>query len=150
MKTLSVSVENQSLALLDSQQEVICQVPISTSKFGIGAEEGSNKTPLGTFRVCEKYGSQAELNTIFKGRKPIGIWSPEQISEEDLVLTRIIRLEGLEDGNDNTYQRYIYLHGTNQEGLIGSKASHGCIRLRNKDIKKLFPLIPVGTPVSIS
>lgn len=149
MKLLQISVEHQSLVLRDKNDRPIFEAPISTSKFGLGPEEGSYKTPLGRFRVCEKYGSQAAPYTVFKGRKPVDLWSPDTPSDEDLVLTRIIRLEGLEEDNANTYQRYIYLHGTNQETFIGSQSSHGCIRLRNKDICELFPLIQVGDLVSI-
>ena len=149
MKHLSVSIENQSIVLTDSHSETVFETDVSTSKFGEGSEEGSYKTPLGSFRVCEKYGSRANLNTIFKGRKPVGEWNEDEEVDEDLVLTRIIRLEGLGDDNSNTYERYIYLHGTNQEDLIGSRASHGCIRLRNEDMRKLYPLLSVGTPVTI-
>ena len=125
-------------------------LPASTSKFGLGTEEGSNRTPLGQFRICEKYGSNAPEGTIFKGRKPHGVWSPDQETPEDLVLSRIFRLESTEPGLENTYLRYIYFHGTNQETLIGSPASHGCIRLKNSDITTLFDQVPVGTPVHIS
>jgi lipoprotein-anchoring transpeptidase ErfK/SrfK len=41
------------------------------------------------------------------------------------------------------------LHGTNQPGLIPGRPSHGCIRLRNKDILRLYRLVPRGTPVEI-
>jgi L,D-transpeptidase ErfK/SrfK len=41
------------------------------------------------------------------------------------------------------------LHGTNAPGMIGRNASHGCVRHKNEDIKKLFSLVPVGTPVYI-
>ena len=43
----------------------------------------------------------------------------------------------------------IGLHGTNQPGLIPGRISHGCIRMKNKDILRLDKLMPVGTPVSI-
>jgi hypothetical protein len=41
------------------------------------------------------------------------------------------------------------LHGTNQPETIGRAVSHGCVRLRNEDIEKLFEMVPVGTPVFI-
>ena len=149
MKSLHVSVPDQEVRLYDGEQ-LLTTLPASTSKFGLGTEEGSNKTPLGTFRVCEKYGSRAPEGTIFKGRKPEGRWSPGEVTENDLVLTRIMRLESTATDLANTYLRYIYFHGTNQEDLIGNPASHGCIRLKNKDIATLFAQIPVGTPVHIS
>ncbi len=42
------------------------------------------------------------------------------------------------------------LHGTNDPTSIGRKASAGCIRMRNEDIEKLVPLLPLGTPVEIT
>ena len=149
MKSLHVSIPEQKVRLFE-HGKLLLTLPASTSKFGLGSEEGSNCTPLGTFRICEKYGTQAPEGTIFKGRKPSGVWTPDEPSEQDYVLTRIFRLESSEAGITNTYQRYIYFHGTNQENLIGQPASHGCIRLNNSDIASLYPLIPVGTPVYIS
>lgn len=148
MKSLHVSVPDQELRLYEGQ-ELLRTLSVSTSKFGLGSEEGSNCTPLGDFRVNEKYGGKAPGGTIFKGRRATGLWLPGQETSEDLVLTRILRLESTQAGIENTYQRYIYLHGTNQEELIGSPASHGCIRLKNSDIVSLFEQVPVGTPVHI-
>ena len=41
------------------------------------------------------------------------------------------------------------IHGTGQEYSIGSAASHGCIRMRVADVKRLYPLVPVGTTIVI-
>jgi len=41
------------------------------------------------------------------------------------------------------------LHGTNKPETIGQAVSHGCVRLRNEDIEKLYEMVPVGTPVYI-
>ncbi len=149
MKSLHVSIPDQELRLYQGDN-LLSSYPVSTSKFGLGIEEGSNKTPLGNFRICEKYGSRAPTGTIFKGRKPQGVWQLGHQPDQDFVLTRIFRLESLEPKLANTYQRYIYFHGTNQEDLIGSPASHGCIRLKNTEIIDLFSQVPVGTPVHIS
>ncbi|MBK1834795.1 L,D-transpeptidase [Roseibacillus ishigakijimensis] len=148
MNHVLVSVPEQRLLVL-SQGTPLAHYPISTSKFGLGSEEGSNRTPLGLFRICEKYGSRAPLGTIFKGRRPTGRWQPGEPAGDDLVLTRILRLEGLQPGLENTYGRYIYLHGTGEEELIGQPASHGCLRLRNEDIAELYPLLPVGSTLEI-
>jgi L,D-transpeptidase YbiS len=123
---------------------------ISTSKFGLGFVEGSNCTPLGAFVVAEKHGADAPLHTIFKARQAMGEWQGSGTETEDLVLTRILRLAGAESKNANTYERYIYIHGTNDERRIGQRSSHGCIRMRNEEIIDLFGRIPVGTPVWIS
>lgn len=121
---------------------------VSTSRFGLGTEEGSFRTPIGHFRICEKIGDAAPLWSIFKSRVPTGeLASPG--GEEDLVLTRILWLDGLDPGNANTRGRYIYFHGTNREDLIGTPASHGCIRLRNAEMVELFDLVETGLPVEI-
>lgn len=149
MKKIIVSVPRQELTLLDGSR-IEKRFPISTSKFGLGSEEGSFKTPLGTFRICEKYGAQARPGTVFKGRKPVGHMDELQPPPSDCVSSRILRLEDEEAEINHTYQRYIYLHGTNEENLIGRPASHGCIRLTNKDIVELYPKVPVGTQVLIT
>lgn len=131
-------------------EELLKSYPVSTSKFGLGSEEGSYKTPLGSFEVCEKFGGQADLFTIFRSRAAVGTWDPSKPSGEDLILTRILRLNGLEEANSNSYGRYIYIHGTNQEDRIGTPASHGCVRMRNSDVIELYDSVPLQTPVRIS
>jgi len=116
---------------------------------GIGFQEGSNRTPLGSFRIVEKHGAGAALHTIFKGRKPVGEWDPKQRTDDDLILARILWLEGCEPRNANTKERYIYIHGTNGEDLVGQTASHGCVRMRNADVAALFDLVETGVPVWI-
>ena len=106
------------------------------------------KTPLGRFRVAEKFGADAPVGTVFKSREPVGSQG-EHPSDDDLVLSRILWLDGLEPHNANTRDRFIYIHGTNHEHKIGEIASHGCIRMRNVDLIELFDLIEPGAPVSI-
>ncbi|WP_395749267.1 L,D-transpeptidase family protein [Prosthecobacter sp.] len=146
--SLEVSIGTQRLRLYDGRR-LVREWPCSTSKFGIGFTEGSNKTPLGRFIVKEKHGEEAECGTIFKARQPVGHWSRGMETKSDLVLTRILWLHGTEPRNANTYQRYIYIHGTNDEGSIGRPASHGCVRMRNRAVIDLFDLVPEGTPVWI-
>lgn len=148
---LKVVIASQIIEVLNDNA-VLCSYSVSTSKFGTGSQEGSLKTPLGTFEVCEKHGENHPLNTVFKARKPRGEWSPEgsNYEGEDLILTRILRLRGLDKHNENTFQRFIYIHGTNEEDLIGSPASHGCIRMRRNDVAALFEIIPIGTRTRIS
>jgi hypothetical protein len=144
---LRVEVSSQRLSLLiggvlDRDYE------ISTSRFGLGSEEGSYKTPLGRFVITEKFGEGAPPGAVFRSRQMTG-----EIAmlggDEDLVLTRIFWLSGLDPHNVNTHDRYIYIHGTNQEALIGQPASHGCVRMRNAEIIVLYDLVPVGTSVEI-
>jgi L,D-transpeptidase YbiS len=144
-----VSLADQSLQLR-ADNDVLRRYPVSTSRHGIGYEEGSYKTPLGSFQICEKFGDEAPAHTIFRSRLPDGFWDPGQPSSKDLVLTRILRLEGLDPDNLNTYDRYIYIHGTNHESDLGSPASQGCIRMSNADVIDLYNRTPAGTPVTIT
>jgi L,D-transpeptidase YbiS len=146
---IEVSVATQRLVLWDGIRQVRSW-PCSTSKFGLGYSEGSNKTPIGGFVVREKHGDLAPSGTIFKSRQPVGQWTPEMFTPDDLVLTRILWLDGVEKRNANTFQRYIYIHGTNDERSIGRPTSHGCVRLKNADVVELFEQVPVGTAVWIS
>ena len=88
------------------------------------------------------------IGTVYKGRRPIAA-SVDRSSEEDLITSRILWLDGLEENNANTKERYIYIHGTNQEQSIGQPMSNGCIRMRNADVIRLFDLVEVGVLVEI-
>lgn len=145
---IEVSISGQRLSLWEGSHQVR-DWPVSTSLFGIGFREGSLKTPVGGFVIREKIGEGATEGTIFKARQPVGLWTPGMDTTEDLVLTRILRLDGIEARNANTFARYVYIHGTNGEGRIGRPASHGCVRLRNRDMIELFDLVKAGDPVWI-
>ena len=147
MKTIHVSIENQQLTVKENEQPVRIY-PVSTSRFGIGTEEGSLKTPTGRFRITGKIGSDMPDGTIFVGRVPLELGQTPPPTE-DLVMSRILWLEGLEEHNANTRDRFIYIHGTRHEDKIGSPASHGCVRMRNADVIELFELVDEGTPVMI-
>lgn len=144
---LRVDVGRQALDVL--RGEVLEKTYIiSTSQYGLGTEPGSFRTPLGRFQIAEKIGHNAPLGAVFKSRLPTGeIAGPG--GDEDLILTRILWLDGLDADNANTKSRYVYFHGTNQEALLGTPASHGCIRMANRDIAELFEEIPEGTFVEI-
>ncbi len=147
------SIEAQKLFICE-KATVIKQYDSSTSRFGTGIRENSFKTPPGVHRIMEKIGGSAPLGRIFEERVDTGIdW--DQLSKEDnLILTRILRLEGLEERINkgpgvDSYERCIYIHGTNQEDLVGSPLTHGCLALRNQDILDLFEIVRVGTLVYI-
>ena len=144
---IRIHVPSQTLDLIDENDVIRCYA-ISTSRFGIGSETGSYKTPEGRFRVAEKIGEGAPPGEIFVGRAPTGRIGVEG-DEHDHVQTRILWLEGLDPENANTHDRYIYIHGTNAESQIGTPASFGCVRLSNLDIIDLYDRVPVGTPVEI-
>jgi len=146
-REIIVDVSAQTLRVMDGPA-LAAEFPVSTSRFGLGFEEGSFRTPTGRFVVREKIGGGAEPWTVFRARENTGdIAAPG--GAEDLVLTRILTLDGLEPDNANTLDRYVYIHGTNQEDLIGTPASHGCVRLRNADMIALHDMVTPGTPVRI-
>lgn len=146
-KRLLIDIEKQTLDLIEGEC-TIATYPISSSKFGVGMENGSFRTPTGRFQILEKIGVGTPEGMIFKGRKQTGKLA-DPGGDEDLILTRILWLDGLDPENRNTRDRHIYIHGTNQEGLIGTAASHGCIRLNNRDIIELFDLVTPGSLVEI-
>lgn len=146
-QSILVDIEHQTLELRNDDQ-LIAVYQVSSSRFGLGNEEGSFRTPIGRFRICEKFGDGAPPWMIFQGRIAIGV-KARPGGDQDLVLSRILWLEGLEEKNRNTRERYIYIHGTNQEGLIGIPASHGCIRLRNYEMIELYNRVETGTEVWI-
>ena len=146
-RSLVVDVATQTLRVMDGRK-VTAEFPVSTSKFGLGSKEGSYKTPTGRFRIARKIGGSAPLWTIFRARKNTGR-KAKPGGREDLVLTRILTLDGLDRQNANSLARYIYIHGTNQESLIGRPASHGCVRLRNKDVARLYRMVTTGTSLRI-
>src|SRR6266581_8465741 len=144
---IHVSVRNQELKLRRGRK-IIRRYQVSTSRFGLGSEEGSNKTPLGQFRVSDKIGESMPAGTIFVGRVPLKPDDPLPPTQ-DLVLSRILWLDGLEGRNANTRDRFIYIHGTKHEDKIGRPASHGCVRMHNADVIELFALVDEGAPVVI-
>jgi L,D-transpeptidase YbiS len=146
---IRVHIPSQTLELLDSENQLQNRYVISTSKFGIGFESGSHKTPTGNFRVAEKFGDNAPAGEIFVARVATGRMGLEG-EGGDHVQTRILWLEGTDPENENTKSRYIYIHGTNWESLLGTPASHGCVRMSNAEMIDLFDKTPVGTPVEIT
>jgi HAD superfamily phosphoserine phosphatase-like hydrolase len=145
---IEISMDEQVLDLMSDGRRVR-RFPISSGEKGMGFVEGSFRTPTGRFQVSEKIGDGEALGTRFVKRVPCGVWDSSQSCDEDLILTRIMRLDGLEAKNGNTMQRNIYIHGTNREDRIGEPSSHGCIRLRNEDMIELFEAIPPATEVII-
>jgi len=144
---IEISVRKQRLTLKSGRKK-LAEYPVSTSRYGLGSKEGSMKTPTGRFRVADKIGEGMPIGTIFKSRRPVKP-TKKLLQEEDLIMTRILWLDGLERRNANTHGRYVYIHGTNREENIGTAASIGCVRMRNADVAELFELVTVDTPVVI-
>ena len=154
---IEVDISEQRLYLIENSL-IKASYPISTSKYGEGSVENSFKTPLGEHSIKEMIGEEAELNTIFTSRintkRSATIIDQFEDTDNDYVTSRIMWLDGEEDGynkggNVDSFNRYIYIHGTHEEGLIGTKASHGCIRMFNYDVIELFNLVNIGTKVLI-
>jgi L,D-transpeptidase YbiS len=144
---IDISIRRQRLTLKRGRK-TLKTYPISSSRFGLGPEEGSMKTPLGQFRVAEKIGHGQPAGTIFKSRVALKPDDPLP-DTDDLITSRILWLDGLEEDNANTRDRFIYIHGTKHEDKLGTPDSHGCIRMRNDHVIELFDLVDEGTPVTI-
>jgi len=143
-----VSVADQRMVVFDNGQ-VVQSYPISTSKFGLGDEPNSYRTPVGKLQVARKIGGRAQPGTVFKGRHPTGEVLTPDSPGRDPIVTRIIWLEGLEAQNRNAFRRYIYIHGTPEARNIGRPVSYGCIRMRCQDVMDLYERVSHGTVINI-
>lgn len=149
-----VDLQQQLLSQVSDQDEQHYQ--ISTSRYGPGQKQDSFQTPTGIHQIAEKFGDDEPLGRVFKSRVATQqICVPEDYQgDEDLITTRILWLAGLEPGLNaggdvDSYQRYIYIHGTADEKSIGKPSSIGCIRMKNHDVIKLYDQVEVGDLVII-
>ncbi|AZZ93038.1 L,D-transpeptidase [Hahella sp. KA22] len=156
--SIVISVPLQTLTLLDSGKTVET-FSVSTARAGVGERNGSGQTPRGEHIIRAKIGAQAPLNAVFRGRRWTGEIYSQALAdvhpERDWILTRILWLSGTQKGFNrggdvDTMRRYIYLHGTPDSEPMGEPLSHGCIRMRNQDIIRLFDRVGPGTPVLIN
>ena len=146
--TMIVSVPQQKMALY-RKGKLIQTYDVSTSKFGLGSERGSNRTPLGLHEVGKKIGGGQRAGMKFSSRRPTGEIVPVNAPGRDPIVTRILWLKGLESCNLNSFARTIYIHGTAEEWRIGTPASYGCVRMRSRDIIELYNTVGVGAKVDI-
>jgi lipoprotein-anchoring transpeptidase ErfK/SrfK len=146
--SIVVSVPDQKLVLIENGVPV-AQFPVSTSKFGLGDRNGSYATPLGSMEIAAKIGGNAPLGAVFKSRVRTGEVLRPNAPGRDPIVTRILWLRGLEARNAQAYGRGIYIHGTPVERLIGRPASYGCIRMRSRDVVRVFQAVPVGTKIDV-
>jgi lipoprotein-anchoring transpeptidase ErfK/SrfK len=156
-RCLLVSVADQHLSLLVDGR-LVARYPVSTSSLGVSAREGSSGTPPGVHRIHRKIGSGAPPGTVFRSRVATGErWDPTRGgcgTPEDLVLSRILVLEGAEEGLNrgpgrDSLARHIYIHGTNHEPDVGRPVSGGCIRMTNADVIDLFDRVEEGDAVVV-
>ena len=156
-EVIYVSTKQQKLYHIQNDS-IIKEYIISSSTYGIGSASGSNKTPTGLHSIKEKYGEKTPINGKMTGRVFHGhiatIYTDGTKSKTDDVTSRILWLEGLEKKKNtgegiDSFKRYIYIHGTSEEGRLGKPASPGCIRMKNKEVIDLYKLLEVGTLVLI-
>lgn len=153
-----INPSHQELYVIKNN-DILRTYRVSTAKSGIGNTHGSGMTPMGTHRIREKIGDGAELGTIFKAKQDTGEKAEVRDGTIDvpggaLMTTRILSLYGQEPGINegrgvDTYHRHIYIHGTSKEGMIGKPDSHGCIRMNNQEVVKLYDLVSEDTLVEI-
>jgi len=156
-KYMYVSIKHQHLYLIENDS-TIRKYPISTAKKGVGNKQNSFKTPFGLHTIKRKIGDGVPLNGVFESRTYNGKTTPiitsKKHAKQDYITTRIMWLQGEENElnrgrNVDSYNRFIYIHGTPEEGFIGQPASHGCIRMKNEDVMELYNLVEEGTPILI-
>ena len=156
-KIIDIDVNKQKLTLLEDDV-VVASYSVSTAKNGIGQQNGSECTPSGWHAIRIKIGVDAKENTVFIGRRESGeIFNEElkqQHPERDWILTRILWLSGLEPGKNkggevDTLRRYIYIHGCPDSDSFSMPLSHGCVKMRNKDIIELFDNVDTDTRILI-
>ena len=154
---IHIRLDEQRL-YLRQDEALLFECPISSALNGPGEQQGSGCTPRGWHQIRACIGTGCESGTVFVARRPTGeVYSPALAAaapQRDWILTRILWLSGLEPGKNrlgavDTMRRYIYLHGCPDELPMGVALSHGCIRLRNTDIMRLYDLVKAGTRVLI-
>ena len=155
---IEVSIRDQNLILY--RDDVVVQTyAVSTAANGPGELEGSGSTPRGRHIVRAMIGKGCPVGTVFVGRRPTGEVYTDALGGEfpqrDWILSRILWLSGVEVGKNrlghvDTQRRYIYIHGCPDSEPMGVPRSHGCVRMRNRDVCQLFEQIKPGTPVTIN
>jgi lipoprotein-anchoring transpeptidase ErfK/SrfK len=146
--SLIISIPEQRLAVIQDGVRV-AEYPVSTSKYGVGDRPRSYATPLGLLAVAKKIGAGAPEGAVFRGEHMTGEILPPNAPGRDPIVTRILHLRGLNACNARAYNRDIYIHGTLEESKIGRPASYGCIRMRSRDVVRLFDETPLGAKIEI-
>lgn len=116
-----VSITDHKLVLFDADRVV--------KVYEIASGKASTPSPTGEFKVANMV-----ANPVYKAHGQDVAPGPK-----NPVGTRWIGLS----------QKGYGIHGTNAPNSIGKDASHGCIRMRNKDVEELFQLVAVGVPVAL-
>jgi hypothetical protein len=150
-----VDARKQQLYFIDQDERESRIFDVSTAENGLGNRLDSYKTPLGIHRIKQKIGGGQPLGMIFEARQPVDrICKTFDTKDKDEITSRILWIDGLEEGFNrggvhDSFSRYIYIHGTSDEGRIGKPVSQGCIRMRNEDVIALFDEVIVNDLVII-
>ena len=144
LEEIVISVKKQTMTVLQSGARK-AEFRVSTSKFGVGDQRRSYRTPVGAFHIDRKVGANLPSGAVFKGLHFTGEVVAANAPGRDPIVTRVLCLGGGSAG-----ARGIYIHGTPQEKFIGRPASYGCIRMRSRDVIALFDTVNVGTRVVIT
>ncbi|MFM7182845.1 MAG: L,D-transpeptidase [Verrucomicrobiales bacterium] len=143
-----VSAAEQRMVLLE-HGKVVGTYPVSTSKFGLGDQKNSYRTPIGKMVVAKKVGGNLPSGAVLKSRQWTGEVLPPNAPGRDPILSRILWLKGRESQNRHAFGRLIYIHGTTEENRIGYPVSFGCVRMKSADVIDLYNKVRVGTPVTV-
>lgn len=160
-KAIVVDIKAQTMTVNLPTLQSVYQV--STAKNGTGQAQGSNCTPLGHHIIAQKIGDNLPVGSVFVGRKPTGEIYSDALArlypKRDWILTRILWLQGMQDGFNkgvdstgtvcDSFERYIYIHGTPIDEPMGVPCSHGCIRMHDDALIELFECVDIGTSVWI-
>lgn len=144
-----VSVKDQKMGIYD-HGKLVRKYTISTSKFGIGDQPGSYRTPLGKHEIIAKIGHGLPTGAVLKSRSWNGEVLKPNAPGRDPIVSRILWLRGMENTNRNAMNRFIYIHGTTEESRLGHPASYGCIRMGMKDVVDVFNEVSIGAKVVVT
>lgn len=154
---LHIKLSEQRLRLWKAGR-MLCEYPVSTALRGAGEKLGSEQTPRGWHRIRALIGAGCAPGSVFVGRRPTGECYSAELArrhpQRDWILSRILWLCGNEPGsnrfgNVDSMRRYIYIHGCPDSEPMGEARSHGCVRMRNRDVIELFDQLEAGFPVLI-
>ena len=154
---LHIKLSEQRLRLWKAGR-LLREYPVSTALRGAGEKLGSEQTPRGWHRIRARIGAGCAPGTVFVGRRPTGECYSTELAcrhpQRDWILTRILWLCGSEPGTNrfgdvDSMRRYIYIHGCPDSEPMGEPRSHGCVRMRNRDVIELFDQVEAGLPVLI-
>lgn len=148
VQRLVVSVAEQVMVTFEGSQPRR-MFHVSTSRFGTGGKRGTYLTPLGHLEVVEIVGQGLPVGAKLKARQHTGEIVPVNAPGRDPIVTRVLRLRGMEWRNRWTLERAIYIHGTPEESKLKTPASYGCIRMGSADIIALCQWVKAGARVDI-